>query len=219
MNRRTFKDWNCAATAAVIVVTLGAGAEAAIIVLDPAAYGQARDGVGLNPRDGVGEDTIPGVFGVLNVNPSLGQEERGIAEYNLSSIAGPVLSASFDSGLGGGTLGATTTYSAYGYAGDGRLTVADFDVTSSALLGTMPVVLAFSYNVTNFINDLLANNESFAGFTVLQAEHISGRKVWDFPSLTLTFASDPGGTVPEPTTAALALIGLGGLLLRRRAKG
>jgi len=184
-------------------------AHASLLTLDSTAKGMISDGscFGVSGviRDGTPDCVSPDFFAVLNRQPP-NQEERGVAEFDISSITTEVSSAFLYSGVNLFSSSTDRTLNLYGRAADGSVTLSDFYFDNGDLIDTFVHSAGDEWliDVTTLINDLVFLDQDHAGFLLLQIEQTAGRKVWDGPQLIIEFADVP---VPEPGT--LALIGLG----------
>lgn len=177
------------------------------IFSDPDLDFVLRDG-GLNQDfDGIA-DVISPEFGtvILGIDrdirfQNLG-EKRSIAEFDISSLPsrldGSITQATFEvrvsstqsTGLGQGFDDVATSISVYGYEGNGVAEASDFQAGN--LLDTLDItgvarddILAF--DVTEFINTTIANNESFAGLAIRTDDFgsISTSEFNEFPQLQI----------------------------------
>lgn len=130
-----------------------------------------------------------------------GNFERDGTSYTFSNVE--VDNASFD-------------LAAAGIADDDELTVNGFDIAAFA-----PTVLWSTNGFTYTLNTLsvIFDMENIA--TVLTGKGKLSGNGFEDTTFLLTFSSNAGGTfsasaVPEPTTAALLLMGVAGMALRKR---
>lgn len=147
---------------------------------------------------------------------------RGIVEFDISSISGPVSAASL--GVSANALtsffaATTVTVNVFGFTGDGSLNLSDHSTSGSTFLGTFGFSqgqASASFDVTSFINDqiLLDDPLHFAGLQLLLGAQAGARLVLgntglnspDTPFPTLTFELAPEVT-PVPLPAAFPLLG------------
>ena len=118
----------------------------------------------------------------------------------------------------------------FGYVGNGRPDISDFEagvhlnyVDGQRLSSS--VVNILSFDVTPFVNQLVRNNDTLAGFTIRASSYISfgggsgvSLNATDNNSRLVIETIDVAEPVPEPTTifgSALAL-GVGGWLKRKK---
>lgn len=98
----------------------------------------------------------------------------------------------------------------HGYSGDGTIQFADLSV-NNLLLTTQPIttVGVYTFDVTAYVAELVANGATYAGFAIRDVANNSG--VSFFPNTLVV-------NVPEPGQVWLMMLGLGMLLLRFRGK-
>jgi len=192
---------------AVAAVTLSAEAAQATTVLTNSVIGTIRD----NPKNNVPDEGFGFVFQALN-QPI--QEDRGIAEFDISGLTLPVGQAVLNL-TQVGSMGDGIMVDVYGYTGNGILELSDFLLGTLITSFTVPVGAgsAINVDVTNFINA----TSGFAGFNLRlpNIERESVQFVLDGPTLTI----DAVQVLPEPGTLAVLGFGLLGLgLVRRRRR-
>lgn len=203
-------------------------ARAANFTLTPTITFEVVDGGGSGPFDGNGDEVFPGNFDIT-AKGTLG-ETAEIAEFNLNGLLIPqqeaITSVNFQvNSTGapsfGGTIGSTngrapTSLVVRGFSGNGQIDASDFQ--AGTILDVVNVSQGFGpetfdFNVTSFVESLVSNGSSFAGFSV-RASDIGAIDFSRDPKLTIT-------TVPEPshTLAVLALGAFGAVsMLKRKQK-
>jgi Ca2+-binding RTX toxin-like protein len=133
--------------------------------------------------DGTGDSVFPGNFFIVILGSS--GEAAEFAEFNIDEFSIPqgetIANARFDvkiTGLEVGGLGASfgdnpDSIGAFGYAGNGVADASDFE--AGVLLDTEDtsdpsVGQQLSFDVTDFVQNLVNNNESFAGISLRALE-------------------------------------------------
>jgi hypothetical protein len=155
-------------------------------------------------------------------------EDRAIAEFDLSSTSGPVISATltipvtqvFD-------FTKTHNFGIYSYAGDGAVTTGDFALGSKFATFTIDTsTTSLVFDVTTLINGELAANDHYVGFRIDWEDAIDPNTyqyvnfaAGTFAVATLSFDLAPS-TTPLPAALPMFASGLGalGLLGWRRKK-
>lgn len=215
----------------------------AVVVLDVFTDAYIEDFAAGGTLDGVPDsifDTNSLLAGKGLLSSGAAIESRPIIIFDLSPYAGLTLNSALLSGYGGGVdhnfAPETIAANFYTIAGDGVVTLADFDRPSTLLgshtfdgvqLGTFPFELyPFSLDVTPQVQTLLGQADPFAEFRVQSDELTLLMNAGDAaapsnidprfpgPRLSLTFA-DAGSAVPEPGTFGLFLTGGAGFLAAR----
>jgi hypothetical protein len=149
---------------AFVVITLllcSTAPDATAATREPVVDGIIRDGGPFGPKDGIGDVVLDGsVVQTLHV-PSF--EDRGIIEFNLAGLSQPILNVELVLPVFSSNP-FPFTIAVFGYAGDGALTVSDWDqgslLTSFLYSGEQTVTL----DVTSFIRSAVAAGDEFAGF-------------------------------------------------------
>lgn len=235
----SFKTLICVLGASALLATAPRAAYA--VALLPTAQGTVADGSDDAPPDGV----VDGVFTPQKLLPGLTDngsipsdnfEQRGILEYDLSTISGYVTTAFLDMPLTGyaGATGAFTV-DILVYTGDGDVTAADY-FAGSFLLATpydsaecCDPTTEHLIDVTTAVRALVDASAGFAGFNVqrpsLRRLDDRGTSIAQYSTsfigtqsamLLIETGEAPPTNAPEPGTLALLLAGFAGLGLRRR---
>ncbi|MBD2341047.1 tandem-95 repeat protein [Calothrix sp. FACHB-156] len=138
---------------------------------------------------------------------------RFAIEFNLSSLLSSLPSAatinSFQLRLRTANFVQAGQTTLAGYAGNGSFELADV-TTGSDLLTFTPITSSpFTLDVTNFVKNLIAGNNFFAGFNVRQNPEIPDRfGPWDglnnfnFPLLIVDYTAPNSNPVAQPDTAS-----------------
>ncbi|MBD2212834.1 tandem-95 repeat protein [Nostoc linckia FACHB-104] len=138
---------------------------------------------------------------------------RFAIEFNLSSLLSSLPSAatinSFQLRLRTANFVRAGQTTLAGYAGNGSFELADV-TTGSDLLTFTPITSSdFTLDVTNFVKNLIAGNNFFAGFNVRQNPEIPDRfGPWDglnnanFPLLIVDYTGPNSNPVAQPDTAS-----------------
>lgn len=159
---------------------------AADFTFNPAVTFEVIDGGFSGNFDGLGDETFPGNFDTV-VLGSTG-ESAEFAEFNISGFSIPtsesILSATFQAtGLPNQVfgLGATgqrpTSLVARGYVGNGLVDASDFQagtILDSANVSPDFVQETYNFDATSFIQNLVSNKDSFAGFGIRAQNTIGG---------------------------------------------
>lgn len=206
-------------------------AKAANSTFNPTVTFEVIDGGFSGAFDGLGDETFPGNFDTV-VLGSQG-EAAEFAEFNISSFSIPpsqsITKAVFQvTGLPNEVfgLGASgqrpTTLAVRGYVGNGLVNASDFQAGS--ILDTVSVSPnyvqeTYNFDVTAFIQNLVSNGDSFAGFGIRAQNDIGGLLLdrgtfsGNGPRLIITTAAI---AVPEPSAIlgflAFSALGLGSLI-------
>lgn len=193
----------------------------------PTVDGFVRDGLG-SPKDGVPDDVIAGttVQALDNLGVSFPFEDRGIIEFELPSLSGPLTGADLVLPVFSAMGPYPFTIDVFTYTGDGVLSLSDFNAgslyTSFAYSGESVVTL----DVTSFIGGLYTSGDDYAGFNfqfavpstiALNGPYVSFGSLEHGPAayLAITPTVEP---IPAPGAVLLTSIGAGfvGWLRRRR---
>ena len=186
-----------------------------------------------NSFDGLGDEVLPADF-PITLKGTQG-EVRQLAEFNIGSFSQipTISSAIFQAeilslqvqGLG---VGVTNPGSVgiFGYVGNGTAETSDFE--AGVLLSSVDVSSSspgdiLNFDVTDFVNQRVSNNNAFAGFGI-RALNLGGLSLKDGgfrgsePRLIVETA-EVAEPVPEPTTIFGSAIGLclGGWLKRKKS--
>lgn len=207
---------------------------AADFTFNPTVTFEVIDGVSGN-FDGNGDEVFPGNFDTV-VLGSIG-EAAEFAEFDISGFSIPA-SESIKSAIFQATglpnqvtgLGATGTRPsrlvARGYVGNGLVDASDFQagtILDSANVSPDFIQETYNFDATSFIQNLVSNKDSFAGFGI-RAQNTIGGLLLDRGSFSgngprLIIKTAPIATsIPEPSTTLgfLAFSALGVMSLNRR---
>jgi hypothetical protein len=210
-------------------------AKAATFTLAPAITFEVTDGDILTdnyPYDGRGDQVFPGNFWVV-VKGELFIEIAEFAEFNISNFsAAPntfINSAIFQAKINPSLLD-DRPYSGslgiFGYVGNGIAEASDFE--AGVFLSSVYVASSFSgdiisFDVTQFFNQRVTNNDAFAGFSIRALNFgrlflEGGNYSSGFQPRIIVETTNVAEPVPEPTTIFGSAIGLclGGWLKRKK---
>lgn len=198
--------------AALLISNYAVPGYAAVLTLTPVVFGSVED----SSPDGIGDTVSTFVPGVIDNVPSppaaVARVTSAVVEYDVSAFAGMHLKA--------GTLDGSVFANNFLdtgeriieillFAGDGTLSPSDFQIAATGV-GTVsyhprPLPpsdrdVAFSFDVTDFVQSLLDGGDTFVGvrFAALNVQAPSQLSALEPPTLSL---------VSEPTT--LGLLGIG----------
>ena len=152
---------------AVTLLLCSSAPDATASTRDPVVDAIIRDGGPFGPKDGIGDVVLDGsVVQTLHV-PAF--EDRGIIEFDLSGLSQPILSVELVLPVFSSNP-FPFTIDVFGYAGDGVVTLSDWDqgslLTSFLYSGEQTVTL----DVTSFIQSAVAAGDAFAGFNLRFAD-------------------------------------------------
>ena len=153
-----------------LVVILSGTASAGHIVL-PVVDGVVRDGLD-SPKDGIADVIMANVVvQVLDVERDIMPfEDRGILEFDLSTLSGPITSATLDLNVFSSNGPYPFNVDVFTYTGDGILSLNDFNV------GTLFHTFGYSgektvqLDATPFIKTIVSSGDQYAGFNLQFAE-------------------------------------------------
>ena len=183
-----------------------------------------------NPQDGLGDFVNSSVFfpvGTLYGAAGYQVEYKAFYEFNIAKLSlasNTVISSAIFQGISDRGVGAGRfPIVLFGYIGNGQADLSDFQ-SETYLNNNTPKAdsLAFSYDVTSIIQQIISNNNDFVGIG-FRRSYIPNQTFYTeldsrVASLTITTV-DVAEPVPEPTTiltAAVAL-GWGGWLKRKNS--
>ncbi|MDZ7992321.1 MAG: calcium-binding protein [Nostoc sp. EfeVER01] len=165
--------------------------------------------------DGLGDEVFPGNYFTV-VLGDIG-EAAEFAEFNINTLSFPlqeaIISATFQvritdlgvSGLGVAENDSPDIVGAYGYVGNGLAEASDLQ--ASTLLDTVDTLLPsvgqlLTFNVTDFVKNLVSNGDSFVGIALRALEFgafaVDPASVSQ-PTLTITTAPKITGIILEGT--------------------
>ena len=125
-------------------------------------------------------------------------EARGIVEFSIASIPGPVGHAELQLPIVG-SVSVRSGLGLFSYAGDGAVTASDF--ASGSLVSVYPLGLnppppngSITFDVTNALNTLIAAHASYAGFNLRigTGSGVSGEGM-------ITLSAGASDVIPHPT--------------------
>jgi hypothetical protein len=135
------------------------------------------------------------VVSKASIFPTL-SENRGIVEFRIASIPGPVGHAELHLPIAGSASGLFGV-GLYIYAGDGTVTVSDF--ASGSLFSVYPLGMnpqppngTITFDVTSAINSLIAAHAGYAGFNLRIYDGLTGEG-------SIVFSAGGSAFVPHPT--------------------
>ena len=186
--------------------------------------------------DGLGDAYYPTSNPSADINSNL--EARATYEFNIGNLSlatntvirHAIVEARIDSVTDSPNLPNYSNYpnypsflSIYGYVGNGMPDISDYEAgvfLSSVDLSSSSTGDIISFDVTPFVNQLVSNNDAFAGFTI-RASNFGGVVLNDFDnkSSLIIETVDVPEPVPEPATifgSAIALC-LGGWVRRKKS--
>ena len=187
--------------------------------IPPTVDGSVRDALP-SGGDGIPDNVIGNSIVQAAHSPIF--EDRGILEFDISSLSGPVPTIMLQLNRFGANGPFPFTVDVFTYAGDGLMTLADFNAgtlfTSFDYSGEPVVIL----DVTLPIANLVASSESFAGFNLQFAVPSAIQTNGPFVAFnSLEFPPAAALIIPEPSTLTLTTLVLLTLLAhshrRRRA--
>jgi hypothetical protein len=182
--------------------------------------------------DGLGDSYYGGTpfyVGVKNNYPNQSTQGRAFYEFNIANsflasntvISNAIFQVSVNSTYGHRYF----AIDIFGYRGNGQPDASDFEVGSiishqlSREEWRDPLLNNFNldFPVTSFVNELISNNDAFAGFSVRANEY--GNAILNHGDARLIITTVDAEPVPEPTTIFGSAIGLclGGWLKRKNS--
>jgi len=137
----------------------------------PVVDGVVRDGLH-SPKDGIADVIMANsVVQVLDVErDSLPFEDRGILEFDVSTLSGPITSATLDLSVFSSNGPYPFKVDVFTYTGDGILSLNDFN--SGTLFHTFEYSgdETVQLDVTPFIKSIVSSGDQYAGFNLQFAE-------------------------------------------------
>ena len=139
--------------------------------LSPVVDGVVRDGL-YSPKDGIADVIMANVVvQVLDVErESLPFEDKGILEFDVSTLSGPIISATLDLSVYSSNGPYPFNVDVFTYTGDGILSLNDFNT------GTLFHTFEYSgdetvqLDVTPFIKSIVSSGDQYVGFNFQFAE-------------------------------------------------
>lgn len=198
------------------------GAKAANFTFDPVITFEVGDGFfNAEPFDGKGDAgaVFPGNFDTV-VKGTVGENSEN-AEFNISSFFIPLqetlTSAIFQANgannpVSGSGVSATrpTSLAIRGYLGNGQADASDFqagNILDTINVSPNYVQETYNFDVTEFIKNLVSNENSFAGFGI-RAQDFGGLTLGNIKPKLIIRTAPIAATVPE-STSILGLLGIG----------
>lgn len=137
----------------------------------PMVDGTVRDGLD-SPKDGVADDIIDGsIVQVLDVErPSMPFEDRGIIEFDVSTLSGTITSANLDLNVFGSNGPYPFKVDVFTYSGDGILSLNDFNAGTPFYTFEYSGESTVQLDVTPFIKSIVDSGDPYAGFNFQFAE-------------------------------------------------
>ena len=126
----------------------------------PTVDGSIRDG--LDPKDGIADYTMDNsVVQTLNVTQF---EDRGIIEFDISKISGPITNATLNLSVFASNGPYPLKVGVFTYSGDGKLTLDDFN--SGTLFHTFEYrgEKTIQLDVTTFLKSMVSSGAKYAAF-------------------------------------------------------
>jgi len=220
-------------TALGFVVGASEEAKAATFTLPPPITFEVIDGgLGDYTYDGRGDKVFPGNFDVVYSGPNY-IEAAQFAEFNIGNFsAAPntfINSAIFQAKIVPLPVNDHSPYRGsvgiFGYVGNGKAEASDFE--AGVFLSSVYVASSFSagiisFDVTQFFNQRVTNNDAFAGFSIRALNPggfpLEGGNFSGFQPRVIIETTNIAEPVPEPTTIFGSAIGLclGGWLKRKK---
>lgn len=171
--------------------------------------------------DGVGTTTATSLATLSNVGQ---YAYRGGVEFDLTSLAGQVESATLSLSFGSAHYG-NPTIELHGYeSADGDVSAADVRVTNLLATVSPPADYTWTVDVTSFISGLVASGSDYAGFSTRITNDLSPSSnsgAFYFSPNATSLAPQLNVTlVPLPPAAwmGLGLLGAMGLIRRVRSR-
>ena len=216
-----------------LILTLGANqeAKAATFTLNSTSFGLIEDYGVVNRRFSSSASVVERL-GSFN-GPTGDPEIRAFHEFNIGNlslasntiISRAILNTSLNT-VNGVYRGLYLVV--FGYVGNGRPDVSDFDagvgLDSQNAYTPYPFPIfprsEINFDVTNFVNQLVSNGDDFAGFGLrIEDSYVNYGRVTQFGSSLTIETADVAEPVPEPTTifGSAIVLGVGGWLKRKKS--
>jgi hypothetical protein len=215
----------CVCTALGFALGANKEAKAATFTLIP-TYPSVFIAVDFGGSDGLGDAYYPTSTPSVAIRPDI--EIRAFYEFNIGNLSLAtntiIRQAIVETRINSSnTTNFPNFLSIFGYVGNGIPDISDFEAgvfLNSVDISSSSANDILRFDVTPFVNQLVSNNDNFAGFGI-RASNFGGvgLNATNNNSSLVVETDDVAEPVPEPTTifgSALAL-GVGGLLKRKKS--